>query len=153
MKKQFLFFLMSFLMVGFVSKAQITELYHQGFEVGEPANYTDQSGLSGLSTSLYSGGSRALNMHHVNGQNDVVVLDTIDCSGNASFSSFTLEFMHICDVDPTTCQSPSLVAVVHVKRPGTSTWTQLTQAYYNTAEGGSEDYIYTSTFSKVSYGG
>lgn len=152
MKKQFLFFLMSFLMVGFVSKAQITELYHQGFEVGEPANYTDQSGLSGLSTSLYSGGSRALNMHHVNGQNDVVVLDTIDCSGNASFSSFTLEFMHICDVDPTTCQSPSLVAVVHVKRPGTSTWTQLTQAYYNTAEGGSEDYIYTSTFSKVSYG-
>ena len=152
MKKQFLFFLMSFLMVGFVSKAQITELYHQGFEVGESANYSDPSGLSGISTSLRSGGSRSLQMHHVNGQNDVILLDTIDCSGNASFSSFTLEFMHICDVDPTTCQSPSLVAVVHVKRPSVSTWTQLTQAYYNTAEGGSEDFMYTSTFSKVSYG-
>lgn len=152
MKKQFLFFLMSFLMVGFVSKAQITELYHQGFEVGESANYSDPSGLSGISTSLRSGGSRSLQMHHVNGQNDVILLDTIDCSGNASFSSFTLEFMHICDVDPTTCQSPSLVAVVHVKRPSVSTWTQLTQAYYNTSEGGSEDFIYTSTFSKVSYG-
>ena len=151
MKKQFLFFLMSFLMVGFVSKAQITEFYHQGFEQGEPLNYTDQSGLSGFETSLHVGGSRSLQLHHVNGQNAVIVLDTIDFSNIPSLSSFTLEFMHICDVTPTTCQSPSLVAVVHVKRPSVNTWTQLTQTYYNTTEGGSDDYMYTSTFSKVSY--
>ena len=150
MKRQTLLFFVAFLMVGLVSQGQIYEMYHQGFEQGEAQTYSISSGTAAPQTALASGGSRALKMQHGDA-NVTLVLDTIDFTNYSTLNNFTLEFMHICDVAPSTCASASLVAVIRVKRPGVTAWTTMSQTYYNRAEGGSDDFNYTSSFSNVSY--
>lgn len=150
MKNRSLFLVLIFAVLTFTSRAQITEMYHQGFETNEGVTY-NTTGAATVQTSIYSGGSRAIKMQHSTSGNTVIELDTIDLSSNSDFSHFTLEFMHICDVSPTACTSNPLVALIDIKYAGTSTWTPLSQSYYNTEEGGSSQFPWTSAFSNVSY--
>lgn len=138
--------------LGFSAQGQIYEMYHQGFEAGEQQNYTIQSGTAAPQTTLYSGGSRALKMTHTNAET-VVLLDTIDFSNNATLEHFSLEMMHICNVDPNDCGQATNVAVMHVKRPNQTTWVKVQLSnYYNTTEG-SASTMSTGSFHNRSYDG
>ena len=150
MKKLSLLLGVIFALTTVQTRAQITEVYHQGFENGESANYSI-TGSAAPQSSVYSGGSRALKLSHTN-TSTTITLDTIDLTTSASLQHFSLEFVHICNVSPNSCADASLVAVIEIKRPGVNNWTTLSQAYYNTSEGGgSTQFVYTSTFSDVSY--
>lgn len=150
MKNRSFLFVLIFAVFASTTHAQITEMYRQGFESGEAATYTVTSGTANTQTAIYSGGSHSMKLSHV-ASGTVIELNTIDLSSSADFSHFTLEFMHICDVAPNSCSTNPLVAVIDVKYQGTSSWTQLSQAFYNTEEGGSNQFPWTSSFSNVSY--
>lgn len=124
--------------LGFTSQGQIHEVFHQGFEAGEPQNYTVQSGTVATQTALYSGGSHALKFSHTQ-TNAVVMLDTIDFTTNATWQHYSLEFMHICNVNPLDCDDGTLVAVIHVKPTNATTWIKLGASYYNTTESSASD--------------
>lgn len=120
--------------------AQITEVYRQGFEVGENTTYTVLQGTVAPQTNVAAEGQRSLKLSHTATAAEVV-FDTIYLE-NSSWQHFTLEFQHINNVDPTTCPS-TLCGVIYVKRPGIDPdWIQVSQNYYNISEGSYSTYFY-----------
>lgn len=111
--------------------AQIYEVFRQGFETGEATNYTVTSGTATPQTAFVYGGSRAIKMDHVQGNQTVIELDEIDMSGYASLSYFTLEFAHINNVSPYNTASSEQVAMIEAKLASSTTWTRLTSTYYD----------------------
>lgn len=118
-----------FTILSFSLNAQIYEVFRQGFETGDPANYTVTSGTAAPQTAFYYGGQKALKMTH--GTQVVVELDEIDMSSYASLSYFTLEFAHINNVLPGNCANTVQVAMVEAKLSSSSSWTRLTSSYYD----------------------
>ena len=105
MKKLSLLLGVIFALTTVQTRAQITEVYHQGFENGESANYSI-TGSAAPQSSVYSGGSRALKLSHTN-TSTTITLDTIDLTTSASLQHFSLEFVHICNVSPNSCAEAS----------------------------------------------
>ncbi len=141
MKKVLLFATAIFAFLAFNGAAmgQIVTKYQQGFETsGETYGYSSVGGTMAPQTTLYSSGSRALKLSHT-ATEAVLELDTIDLTDNGSYSSVVLEFFHICDVHPQSCQSANDVAVIEVKAltgTGNEQWQTLTGNYYDVAWGG-----------------
>mgnify|MGYP002852588203 CR=1 FL=1 len=152
MKKKSLLLVLISLILGFSTQGQIVTKYQQGFETsGESYSYSVSQGTATPVTTVYSSGNRSLKLQH--GSNEVIVVtDTIDMSDNSSFTSFYLEFMHICDVDPLSCNSASEVATVEGKFINESTWWVLDGVMYDVNwGGGSEDFASLGSFSERSY--
>ena len=151
MKKQSLLFFCLFACLALVGRAQITTVYSQGFETGEPTNYTIQQGTAAPQTTVAAAGARALKMSHT-ATAVTVMLDTINLT-NSSWQHFSLEFMHICNVDPSTCNRSSLVGVIEIKRPGVDNdWSKVTNNYYNITEGTySNDFYDRGSFCASAY--
>ena len=146
MKKHVILFGILGLILHFSMQAQILTKYTTGFESGSQQNYT-LTGSNTYSTTLYSGGSRALLLQQTRTDDAVLLLDTIDLSQSApSLQYATLEFMHICKVRAqSTMQLPPSTSVpfgciVEVKRIDESSWTQLRGSQYDMATGGTEDF-------------
>lgn len=153
MKKQSLLLFCLLACMTLVGRAQITTVYTQGFETGENATYTVEQGTATPQTTVAAAGARALKLAHGTG-NVTVVLDTISLT-NSAWQHFTLEFMHINNVDPQTCNRPSLVGVLEIMRPGVDNdWTKVTNNYYNVTEGSfSTDFYDRASFCSSSYEG
>ncbi|MCQ2297662.1 MAG: GEVED domain-containing protein [Bacteroidales bacterium] len=130
-------------------QAQIYEVFRQGFEVNETANYTVQSGTAAPQTSFYYGGSRAMKITH--GNQAVIVLDEIDMSSYATLNYFTLEFAHINNVNPSNCASSEQVAMIEAKLASSNTWTRLTTTYYDRTGNYSDFYNGCGYFSNMAY--
>ncbi|MBR5784135.1 MAG: hypothetical protein IKY43_03090, partial [Bacteroidales bacterium] len=157
MKKHVILFGILGLILHFSMQAQILTKYTTGFESGSQQNYT-LTGSNTYSTTLYSGGSRALLLQQTRTDDAVLLLDTIDLSQSApSLQYATLEFMHICKVRAqSTMQLPPSMSVpfgciVEVKRIDESSWTQLRGSQYDMATGGTEDFQLNGYFSDYSY--
>ena len=154
MKKVSSFLGLIFLILSFSAQGQIVTKYQQGFEAtGENHSYTVLQGSATPVTNVASSGNRSLKLSH-GAQDVIVMLDTIDFSDNGSFQYFYLEFMHICDVVPSTSASgPSNVAYIEIRLIGETDWTRLdgTDFYDNSWGGGSSDFTGTSSFSLESY--
>lgn len=116
---------------------QIVTKYLQGFEAtGETYGYQVTGGTVAPQTTLYSSGQRAIKLSHTSTE-AVLELDTIDLTDNGTYSSVVLEFFHILDVHPQSCQSPNDVAIIEVKTLGdNSQWQTVTLNYYDAAWGG-----------------
>ncbi len=161
MKKHVILFGILGLILGFSLQAQILTKYTTGFESGSPINYTLTGGNT-YSTTIYSGGSRALLLQQTTGEDAILLLDTIDLSQSApSLQYATLEFMHICKVrslstmSPTpqgTYNAPPSGAIIEVKRIDEANWTQLRSSQYDmTWGGGTQDFSLNGFFSDFSY--
>ena len=154
MKKVSLFLGLIFLILSFPGRGQIVTKYQQGFEAtGENQSYTVVQGTATPVTSVASSGNRSLKLSHTTSTDVIVMLDTIDFTDNGSLQYFYLEFMHVCDVVPSTCDLPSNVAYIEIRLVGESTWTRLdgNNFYDNSWGGGSGDFTQTSSFSRESY--
>lgn len=154
MKKRSLLLGLISLILAFQANGQIVTKYQQGFEAtGETYGYTVTQGTATPVTSIASSGSRSLKLQHSSSGMVEILLDTIDFTDNGSFQHFYLEFMHICDVDPTTCASASTVATIEAKRLNEEQWVTLNGSdYYDvTWGGGSSDYVSNNSFSERSY--
>lgn len=153
MKKKSLLLGFIFVILGLVSQGQIVETYRQGFEAaGENYGYNVVSGNVSTQSSLVKSGSRALQMSH-SSTDAVIVLDTIDFTGNGSYQYFTFEFDHICTVDPTTCQSATVVAIIEAKRADQTTFTKLNgNTHYDKSGEYSAEFAGVDSHSKMSYG-
>lgn len=157
MKKVLLFATAIFAFWAFngVAMGQIVTKYQQGFETtGETYSYSSVSGTIAPQTTLYSSGDRALKLSHT-ATEAVLELDTIDLTDNGAYSSVVLEFFHICDVHPQSCQSANDVAVIEVKAltgTGNEQWQTLTGNYYDVAwGGGTTEFGANSCFSNQCY--
>ncbi|MBP5516098.1 MAG: T9SS type A sorting domain-containing protein [Bacteroidales bacterium] len=154
MKKVSLLLSLISLILCFSAQGQIVTKYQQGFESsGETYSYHATQGGSFVTTvsSLYSSGNSCLKLCH-SSQEVIVELDTIDFTDNGQLNAFYLEFSHICDVNPLSCQSASDVATVEVKRPGEAYWNVLgDQDYDHSWGGGSEEFSTNPSFSERSY--
>lgn len=128
-KKSFLLGVI-FTILSISMQAQIYEVFRQGFEVNETANYTVTSGTANPQTAFHYGGSRAIKMEHT-AASTVIELNEIDMSSYATLNYFTLEFSHINNVRPDCCQNTEQVAMIEAKLASSSTWTRLTSTYYD----------------------
>lgn len=153
MKKRLLLLGLIFVILGLRAQSQIVVTYQQGFEAtGENSSYTVQSGTVAATNSLAFSGGRSLKMSHTT-TDAVIVLDTIDFTANGSFQYFSMEFNHINNVDPTTCQTASICAIIEAKRADQTTFTKLngTTHYDKNGEYYSSDFAGTDSYSRKSY--
>lgn len=149
MKRKTLLFGAIFTILGFVARAQVYEMYYQGFESDEAANYTvTPAANAGFSTDLVVSGSQALKLTQLQTGSVEVITDTIDFSQNTSLTYVALEFDHILNV-----QYPqAALGYVYVKRVGQSDWTQLTVQYYDQTGSYSTQFSGVGNFNRNSYG-
>ena len=153
MKKKSLLLGLIFSLLGLGASAQVMTKYQLGFESSDAARYTVTGGTAAVQSSIHSSGSSALKITHT-GNTTYVELDTIDLSDNPNYQYCVLEFMHICNVSPTSTAAPSQVAVIETKRVNQSTWTQQmgSGGYDRSWGGGCNDFGDNSSFSTMSYG-
>lgn len=141
MKRKSLLLGLISLILALPAQSQIVTKYQQGFETGESVTYGVTSGTASPITTLYSSGSRSLKLQH-GSQETIVQLDTIDFTDNGSFTSYYLEFMHICDVDPMTCGNPTEVATIEARLAHQTEWTVLGDLYVDDTWGGGSSYFH-----------
>lgn len=152
MKKRFLLFGLIFALTAVTSQAQIYEMFSQDFESGSTVNYTvSNSPMMATQGTIYSGGSRAMKITSDQDSVNILTLDTIDFSQNATFNYYTLEFQHIAFIAPLAMLDPYTICKIEVKRPDQTVWTPLSSTHYNMTEGGSSEFTYTASFSQESY--
>lgn len=153
MRKRVLFFGLFFAFLGISSYAQITEVYRQGFEASENANYTIVNGASNGSVyqSVSASGSSSLRMSHNTSSRVILMLDTIDFSTASGWQFFSMEFSHICNVDPAKSAIRANVASIEVRRPNQTSWTLLNSSHYNMTEGGTNNFAAITSFNNQSY--
>lgn len=153
MKKKSLLLGLIFSFLSLGVSAQVMTKYQMGFESGESSRYTVTGGTAAIQSSIHSSGTSALKITHTN-NTTYVELDTIDLTDNQNYQYCVLEFMHICNVSPTSTAVPSQVAVIETKRTNQSTWTQQmgSGGYDRSWGGGCSDFYDNSSFSTMSYG-
>lgn len=140
-----------FLFCGLVGRAQVTEMYYQGFEVGETTRFTaNPTGSTSYSTTYQMSGDRSLELNQSTAGDVTLLLDELDFTQNTSLRYISIEFDHICNV-PANGNNP--ICRIFYKRsnePETS-WHQLTNQYYDMTDGGSSDFQLQSYFNGNCY--
>ena len=143
-----------FLMGALGAKAQVTEMYYQGFETGENVSYNaDRPSSITYSSSIYMGGARALKLDQSTEGDVTFTLDTLDFTQDNALRYITLEFNHICAVRENS-SSDFYVGRIYYKRANQTDnqWTQLTSQHYNTTgRSASQEFQMTGTFNRNSY--
>ena len=151
MKTKSLLLGLIFVVAGFASRAQVYQMYHQGFETDESVNYavTPASGIT-YTTDLKVGGDRAMKMVQSSTEDIVFVTDTIDFRQNTTLRYVALEFDHINNVTTNTGAGPN-IGLIYVKRANQSDndYVQLDGTHY--AGGVFSPFGQTATFNKNSY--
>ena len=148
MKLRFILPSVIFLFCGLVARAQVSEMYYQGFEVGEQVTY---SGAGTVTTQYFSSGVRAIEIQQTHQSDVTFALAEIDFTQNTSLRYIMLEFDHICKVN--TNSGENQVGRIYYKRANESesNWHQMTQQHYNMTSGGSTNFRNTASFSVNSY--
>lgn len=160
MRTKYLLFGAIFTIFGFAVRAQVYEMYYQGFENGETQHFNVSSPTNySYENDLASSGSRSLKLVQSTSENIVLITDTIDFSQvfpqSATSMYVTLEFDHINNITAVATGS-SQVAEIFVKRynQNDNQWSQLNSAVYNTTEGTySTAFQGSSAFNLLSYPG
>ncbi len=149
---------------GTVSRAQMVQVYYQGFENGETPLYDASSADLVTRTNFYHfWGSQALSMQQPQGtqQEDSVyfILGTLDFStaDRADLSEIALEFDHICNVDTNSVTGRNNICclwyrlVKDVTPEGVGKWRSMNNSFYNQTEGGTSAFGRFNSFSRSSY--
>ena len=144
-----------FLAGAITARAQVTEMYYQGFEVGENINYSATLPTAiGYSTSLHMSGERALSLTQSTDEDITFFLDTLDFRQDNSLRFISLEFDHICAIRENT-GGDMYIGRIYCKRADQSDqngWRQLSSQNYNPpTPPGSIDFSMTGTFNRNSY--
>ncbi len=154
MKKRFFLIGLIFALATVVSHAQIYQVYNQDFEVGSPVNYTvSDPTMVTFSTSIVSGGQRSIKLTQSSNDTVYITLDTVDFSTINNLEYYTLEFMHIAYVWPTSVpsQNRSQVCMIEAKRPNQTVWTQLNETHYDLSDQGTPEFGGLAAFHYRSY--
>lgn len=154
MKTKYLVLSAIFALSSLVVRAQVSEMYYQGFESGETANYSGSPTSSvRYSSTIYSGGSRALKLVQNNSQDVEIILDTIDFSQNTTLRYIALRFDHICRI-PINTSVDYAMGRIYYKRANQTDWTPLSNSEYNVSGGEgtySTDFANLNSFKETSY--
>ena len=154
MKTKYLVLGAIFALSSLVVRAQVSEMYYQGFESGETANYSGSPTSSvRYSSTIYSGGSRALKLVQNNSQDVEIILDTIDFSQNTTLRYIALRFDHICRI-PINTSVDYAMGKIYYKRANQTDWTPLSNLEYNVSGGEgtySADFANLGSFKESSY--
>lgn len=152
MKLRFLLPSVIFLFLGLVSRAQVTEMLYQGFEVGETEMFSSTpTGSTGYTSSYQMSGSRSLYIQQ-SSTGDVFMqlseLDFTQLPGSRYYIS--LEFDHIADVNS---NGATPVCQIQYKRANedSQNWHTLTIQNYDRTDGGSSNFSSLSSFARNSY--
>ena len=154
MKKRFFLIGLIFALSTLVSHAQIYQVYNQDFEVGSPVIYTvSDPTMVTMSTSIVSGGQRSIKITQSSDDSVYITLDTIDFSTITQLEYYTLEFMHIAYVWPSSVHSNyrSQVCMIEAKRPDQTAWTQLNETHYDLTDQGTPEFSGLGCFHYRSY--
>lgn len=143
-----------FLMGALSARAQITQVYYQGFETGDNVTYrADQPACINYSSTIFMGGARALKLDQSTSGDVTFTLDTLDFTQDNALRYISLEFDHICAVRENS-SSDFYVGRIYYKRANQNDnqWTQLTSQHYNTTDrNASSEFQMTGTFNRNSY--
>ena len=143
-----------FLMGALSARAQITQVYYQGFETGDNVTYSaDQPACINYSSTIFMGGARALKLDQSTSGDVTFTLDTLDFTQDNALRYISLEFDHICAVRENS-SSDFYVGRIYYKRANQNDnqWTQLTSQHYNTTDrNASSEFQMTGTFNRNSY--
>ena len=154
MKTKSLLFGAIFVILGFVARGQVFQMYYQGFEASEPVNYTVVSNETPItSTTLFKGGLQSLQLCQSTQVHTEMFTDTIDFTQNTSLRYIVLEFDHICNM-ATDQGSGGELCKIYVKRANQddNSWVQLLgNEHYDRTETYSSSFVTLSSFSKNSY--
>lgn len=154
MKTKYLLLGAIFAVFGLTGRAQVTEMYTQGFESGETVNYSGapSSGVR-YSTTIRSVGGRSMKLVQNTTQDVELVLDTIDFTQNTTLRYIALRFDHICRV-PMNSSDDFAMGMIYYKRANQTTWTALSRQEYNQSGGNgtfSNDFASSDSFKDQSY--
>lgn len=147
MKLRFLLPSVIFLFCGLVSRAQITEMYYQGFEAGETPAY---SGAGTVTSQYHRSGNSALQLDQTTTGDITLELNEIDFTTNTTLRYISLEFDHINTV-PTNPNPDVNMCRLYYKRTNESSWHQITNTHYNKTGSYSGSFAQMSSFSINSY--
>lgn len=142
-----------FLFCGLVSRAQVSEMYYQGFETDETPLFTvTPTSASTYSTTYQMSGSRSLELQQSNTDDVTLLLSPVDFSQNTTLHYIAFQFDHICTV-PTNPGGDVAMCRIYYKleRDPETAWQQLTSQHYNRSNGGSSSFVQLGSFSQNSY--
>lgn len=134
-----------------MAKAQVFEMYYQGFETTETVHFSASSpDAVTYDSQLHASGDRSLKLLQSTSDVIYIVSDTIDFTQNATLHYIALEFDHITNTPP---NGTSPVCKIYAKKTVDADWTPLNSQHYNTANnnGGSMEFISTAMFCRESY--
>ena len=125
-----------FLFCGLISRAQVTEVLYQGFEVGETPAYTaSPSGNAVYSTTYHMSGDRSLILQQSNTDTVIMFVNELDFSNIVLPRYYiSLQFDHICMV-PTNTGGDVHMCRIYYKLANDPVWHQLTGSHYNKSSG------------------
>lgn len=150
MKKKFLFFGAIFVFFGICARAQVYDMYYQGFESSDAANYTTSpTGNTTIATDLVKSGSGAIKMQQSTTSDVEFVTDMLDFTQYPSANYIKLEFDHISNIARWSGNYD--VCQIQYKLESDATWTKVTETQYNLLNEYSRDFITTKGFSRASY--
>ncbi len=154
MKTRFFILGAIFTVLGFGARAQVNNLYDQGFEANEPLNYTvtPQTGFE-YSTTLFSEGSRSIRLLQSTDEDIMFVTDTLDLRQATLLRYVTLEFDHYCNIDVNS-DADKDIGLVYVKLVSwpDANYRKLGDAQYNRdRDSYSSNFLTTKSFSRNSY--
>lgn len=154
MKTRFFILGAIFAILGFGAKAQVVEMYNQGFEETESVNYTvtPSTGYE-YSTDFYVGGSRSIRLLQSRASDVYYVTDTIDLTNTTDLVYLSLEFDHMCNIETNSGDDVEIgLIAVKLARWSDADYRVLTGTEYDRdREGYSTEFRNTSTFSRESY--
>ena len=135
MKTKYLFLGAIFAIFGLTARAQVSEMYYQGFESGESVNYSGTPTSSvRYSSNIRSGGNRALKLVQSSASEVEIILDTIDFTQNTTLRYIALRFDHICRV-PINSTEDFAMGMIWYKRANQTNWTAVSASDYNISGG------------------
>lgn len=152
MKLRFFLTGVIFVFSGLVARGQVTEALYQGFETGEVSrvNGVPPSSIT-YSTAIHAAnGSRALQFTQSTTEDVELILDTLDFTNDLTLRYISLEFDHICYVQPNSSTDLNM-GTIWFKRANQTDWTRASATYYNRTEGGSRAFEELSAFNNHTY--
>lgn len=142
-----------FVILGFVGRGQVYQMYYQGFETTEPQSYyVVSSAAPEMSSVLHMGGERSIKLLQSATVKTELITDTIDFTQNASLRYVVLEFDHITNLATNSGGGDACKIYVKLASQDDNSWTQLLGTeHYNRTETYSSSFVSLSSFSKNSY--
>ena len=151
MKTKYLLLGAIFAVFGLTARAQVYEMYYQGFESSEAVTYS-RSPVSNvrMSSTIHSSGNRAIKLVQNTSGEVELILDTIDFTQNTTLRYIALRFDQICRVPKNSSEDIGM-AKIYYKRANQTSWTSMSSQQYNITGDHSNDFSMTNSFLDQSY--